>query len=307
MATPQASISNAEQQAAPQQVDRVDVRLPAFHPADPEFWFRLIELQFDSHKITRDMTKFSHVCGVLDDRYLYQVRDIIADPPAQEPYNALKNAIIERFTQSQETKTERLLDMEDIGDRKPSEFLRHLRYLAGQTVTDEFLRVLWTKRLPANVQAFLTLQQNNTLEQAAELADKLMKIGISSQVAAVQRPQPSPAPESTQVSQTLNDNLIQFIHSSQAEMASLRQELAALRFGQQYLQPRENQYVAQPSRFQPRPRPRSRSRPRPQLPSTNPVPPEGTTPICWYHATFGARARQCQQPCSFSGNEVARR
>ena len=65
----------------------------------------------------------------------------------------------------------RLLEREELGDRKPSCFLRHLRGLAGPVVPDDVLRPLWLGRLPVETQKILASQTSSTLDNLASLAD----------------------------------------------------------------------------------------------------------------------------------------
>ena len=51
-----------------------------------------------------------------------------------------------------------LLMHEEMGDRRPTQFLCHLRTIAGPSVPPDFLRTLWINRLPPNVQAIIATQ-----------------------------------------------------------------------------------------------------------------------------------------------------
>ena len=117
----------------------------------------LVESSFAASGVTSDATKFGYVVGALDPRYAGEVRDIILNPPVTDAYGKLRQEFIKTLRSTQEQKTRRLLEHEEIGDRKPSQFLRHLQGLAGNTVTDEVLRTLWMGRLPAAMQAILAL------------------------------------------------------------------------------------------------------------------------------------------------------
>jgi hypothetical protein len=61
-----------------------------------------------------------------------------------------------------------------MGDRKPSQFLRHLCRLALD-VPDSLLRSLWTSRSPTNVQATLVCHPDASLDSAAEYADRIIE------------------------------------------------------------------------------------------------------------------------------------
>jgi hypothetical protein len=57
----------------------------------------------------------------------------------------------------------------EIGDRKPSQFLRQLRTLLPD-VPDDFLRTIWSSRLPSNIQAILAFhpEDSTALPQGIE-------------------------------------------------------------------------------------------------------------------------------------------
>lgn len=98
--------------------------------------------------ITTDTTKFYYDMSQLETKYAIEVQDIFTNPPDKDKYETLKTELINRLSASQGKRIRQLLEQEEIGDRSPSQFLRHMRRLAGTTVTDEFLRTLWASRLP---------------------------------------------------------------------------------------------------------------------------------------------------------------
>lgn len=121
-------------------IDRVAIKIPPFWAHYPELWFRQVENQFALSGITSDDTKFHYITGNLKARYAADVRDILFNPPVTRRYQLLKTELIRRLGTSQEKKLRQLLEHEEIGDRKPSQFLRHLRGLAGTAVPDELLK-----------------------------------------------------------------------------------------------------------------------------------------------------------------------
>lgn len=152
-------------------IDRVATKIPPFWVHDPELWFRQVESQFTLAGITNDNTKFNYIAGNLEVRYAADIRDIMLDPPATGRYQFPKTELIRRLGTSQEKKSRQLLEHEEIGDRKPSQFLRHLRGLAGTAVPDELLKTIWLGRLPTSMQAILVTQTEAGLDKMAELAD----------------------------------------------------------------------------------------------------------------------------------------
>ncbi|XP_025835838.1 uncharacterized protein LOC112906234 [Agrilus planipennis] len=157
-------------------VNRVAFRVPSFIPADPELWFAMVESSFANAKVTTDATKFSCVIEALEPRYALEVRDIIVNKPERDAYEILKAELVKRLSTSQEQKTRRLLEMEELGDRKPSQFLRHLKGLAGSTVPESMLRTLWFARIPTSMQAILAAHRDLSLEKLADLADSIMDL-----------------------------------------------------------------------------------------------------------------------------------
>ncbi|CAK1593602.1 unnamed protein product [Parnassius mnemosyne] len=162
------------------EVFKVGVRVPPFWPEEPEIWFAQVEGQFAISGITSDFTKFSYVIGQLDHQFSKEVKDIIINPPASDKYIKLKTELIKRLSTSHEKKVKQLLMHEELGDRKPSQFLRHLQSLAGPQVPDDFLQTIWTSRLPRSIQTVLAAQPSASLEVLADLADRIQDIVPSS-------------------------------------------------------------------------------------------------------------------------------
>ncbi|XP_023314763.1 uncharacterized protein LOC111693661 [Trichogramma pretiosum] len=186
------------------QVHRVAVRLPTFWLDKPAVWFAQAEAQFALDNITTELTKYYHVISQLDGRAAAEVEDIITNPPVIESYTHLRQQLIDRLSSSEEQRVRQLLHDEELGDRKPSQFLRHLKSLAGPTpLQPNLLRHLWLRRLPPHVQTVLTTRPELSLEQLSDLADKIVEISPLFSVHAVEH-------DSEQVSLT-NDSLIDAI------------------------------------------------------------------------------------------------
>jgi hypothetical protein len=64
----------------------------------------------------------------------------------------------------------------EMGDRRPTQFLRHLRTLAGPSVLSDFLRTFWTNRLPPNIQAIIATEAQVALDYVAQLEDKIAEV-----------------------------------------------------------------------------------------------------------------------------------
>lgn len=246
-------------------VFRVGVKLPPFWPDEPAVWFAQVEGHFMLSRISDDKTKFYYIVSQLEHRYAAEVKDIIISPPPGCSYDTLKTELIKRLSQSREKEVKQLLTHEELGDRRPSQFLRHLRHLAGSEVPEEFLKSIWTSRLPPHVQTAIASQPRSDLNSLADLADAVMDIVQTTPMAA-----------STATANNIN------LETMSRQIAELTRKVEALSTSNRRSRP--------PDRKQ-----RNRSQTRSQSNYRR-------YPQCWYHSKFGAKARKCQKPCDFSEN-----
>ncbi|KAK5640931.1 hypothetical protein RI129_009478 [Pyrocoelia pectoralis] len=255
---------------------RITFALPPFWPEQPAAWFAQIEGQFVLNGVTEDAKKYYLVTGSLDFRYVSEVLDIIVSPPAENKYEKIKKELIERLSTSQEKKTRQLLEFEELGDRKPSQFLRHLRGLAGNAMPDELLRTIWISRLPGYVQAILATVAAQPLDDAARLADQVCETWSKNSIAAYNAIPTPPVPE-VRADATNNPFDVSAIALQLAAISSRLERLE-----QNGRQNRNNNYRRRSS---------SRSRTREHNPD-----------YCFYHDRFGSKAHKCKEPCSFQKN-----
>ncbi|XP_068626212.1 uncharacterized protein [Battus philenor] len=167
-------------------LNRVAVKVPPFYAAKPKLWFATLESQFVLANITSDATKYHHAVSQLEPQYAEIVENIVEGPAATNKYETLKNELIKRLSASRERQVQQLLHHEELGDSKPSQFLRRLKSLAGSGVPDDLLRTLWASRLPSSVQPIIASQAKMTLDEVAELADQVLDVvSPTSQVAGI--------------------------------------------------------------------------------------------------------------------------
>ncbi|KOX81320.1 hypothetical protein WN51_12308 [Melipona quadrifasciata] len=139
-----------------------------FRADQAEMWFRYAEVKFFLCDIKDDLTKYNCIVKSLSLRQIDEVADIIQHPPETNRYDTLKRAIFRRLAVSQSQKTQE----KDMGNRTPSQFLRYIRTQAGEGVSDEFLRTLWTNRLPSKTRAIVAAS-NAPLDELAAIADHI--------------------------------------------------------------------------------------------------------------------------------------
>ena len=121
---------------SPAQVNATAVKLPSFWQGNPEVWFRQVESVFATRNpaITTQDTKFEYVIQALDNNTAERVQNIILDPP-ENPYDGTKTALIRAFGKTQAEKDQTLLGLNGLGDRKPSELLKHMQNLNADPAT----------------------------------------------------------------------------------------------------------------------------------------------------------------------------
>ena len=86
-------------------------------------------------------------------------------PPDGNPRDVLKATLIERVFLSKRCKIHQFLHAEQLGDRKPSQLLRRLQQLSGNSESD--LRELFLQRLPSHVQVGLLSHPGKPLAELA--------------------------------------------------------------------------------------------------------------------------------------------
>jgi hypothetical protein len=238
----------------------VDVRLPPFWPDRPAIWLAQAEAQFDLAGITRQKKKFNYVVSQLHQQHASEVEDIITAPPEHEPYDRLKAELVRRVSTSREQRVRQLLSHEEMGDRKPSQFLRHLKGLAPD-VPDDVLRMIWASRLPQHDQAILAGHTEGSLDSASHLADRICEV--------------APQPTTASVSPSTHDNASALLES----IEELSRQVASLRATHARISPLSSSLSSDNHR------------------STTPGNSPTRHDICWYHKRFGDDARNCSPPC----------
>lgn len=273
-------------------IGRDKIRLPDFYEVNPEIWFARVEAQFKLAKVVSEQTRYDILVSQVDLKVLTQVWDLVNTTPTAQPYSTLKSAIIDRFSESEQRRLNRLLDKAEVGDRKPSHFLNELRTLARgsgadqrQLVDENMLKTLWIGRLPENVRAILSASDTNDLRKLASLADKIMEVSVpSNNVYATMSTNPA--------SSTANNPVLSCLPSSScdctAAINALTQQFKAFKQGRSYEREPGNR------------RERSKSRNRDRTPANRDRTPANDDPdLCWYHQVHGKEAKNCRAGCNF--------
>ncbi|KAH8022158.1 hypothetical protein HPB51_022291 [Rhipicephalus microplus] len=132
-----------------------------------------------------------HVSDVADD-----LADILASPHPSHPYDTLKTAINSRKSQSEHSRLQQLITATELGDRRPSQLLRHMRELLGGPSApqeEKLLRELFLQRIPQSIVPVLVAAGDVPVDTLAEMADRVADYSRAHSLNAVTTPPPATA------------------------------------------------------------------------------------------------------------------
>lgn len=244
-------------------ISRVTVKVPPFWATQPQIWFAQIESQFEICGITTDVTKFNTIVGNIESSVLTQVTDAVLSPPEKEKYENLKKAIIERYSDSEQSRMRKLLSDVDLGDKKPSQLYNELRQLGGDKINADFLKNIWLQRLPPSVQAILVSIKGET-SVLTSVADSVMETGGYNRVQKISVTAGSSSSNTTKPSSTIEAKIDELTQRFDKLERSHSRSRARSSSNKRYSRSREN------------------------------------STFCWYHRKFGEKATKCNQSdCTF--------
>jgi cleavage and polyadenylation specificity factor subunit 1 len=190
--------------ARPTTVSTVTVKLPQFWAANPRAWFVQAEASFRRHSVTASQTKYDHLLTALPETVIVRVMDLVESmgDGAFQPYEALKDRLVGKFTMSRWARINKLIDLPDIGDRRPSDLMDEmLALLPPQETPGDLFLGMFLRRLPVHMREKLGSSEFEGAREMAELADQMWDARggeaatmSASITAAVSNRQPSRSP-----------------------------------------------------------------------------------------------------------------
>lgn len=274
-----------EQQQQHNDLGRINVRIPAFWPEHPELWFIQLEAQFALQRVTSEITRYRWVIANLEPRYATEILDLITSPPENNPYSTIRLALITRLTESRQARLHQLLAGQELGDRRPSQMLRHLRSI-DSTVPENIVRTVWLDHLPEAVRTVVTTQMEMPADQLGQIADSVFDVVGGVRLAAVSNQRAdlqnnNNRPGIIQTTPVPNDN-----RSFNPQVSAIERQVAELTR-------QVTAFIAHDRRF-------NRSQPKPKAAQQNSN--NGNNGrLCWFHFRFRERARKCIEPCNWTG------
>ena len=131
-------------------------------------WFTKVEAQFGTKAITQNQTKYCYVVSALDINTANEVQSILINPPARNKYDTLKSALIKTFGKSQVQKDAELLNLNGLGDKRPTAFMHKSNALNDDP--QSLKRELFLSNLPADIRSILARHSIADTEELAKAA-----------------------------------------------------------------------------------------------------------------------------------------
>ena len=183
-----------------------------------------------------------------------------------------------KYTDSKQERIRKVINDNDMGDRKPSTFLQELKLKASGDFTEERLKNIWLQRLPVNVQSVLATKNDIELDTLAQMADRIHEVTTTTNINAI-------STKNSQAQRTSEE--IEHLLSSVEVLKTKIEQISTHNYGKN--RETQNDY-RNPNKTPPRPRQG-----------------EGNQPYyCWYHQQFGNKARRCTKPCSYRSERQVR-
>ena len=241
------------------------------------------------------------------------MRDVLLQPFRSHKYESLKSILIERRGLTTPERVNKVISGKRMGSDIPSRFLRRLQKAAGSgpraVVGKAVIRQAFIRQMPTR--AHLATQPDSaTLESLAMLADR----ALASETDVEESKQ---GVAEIKVDETTK--LVGLLENLSKRLKKLETATAAEKKRNQGRGRANNHYAprptfipnAQATEFVPN-KPGSfnnaQQHTRPYVPPQNAPPPQNnvaqptdtaTAQVCYYHQTFGKKARLCSEPCSY--------
>ena len=258
--------------AAEARVSAVSVKLPPFWPDKVKLWFAQAEAQFVIRGITVEQTRFAHVVSMLDSKSAEFAMDIIESPPPDDPYSTLKKRLTGAFAISDDEKAARLLEMDGLGDKTPSQCLSAMLMLVPDGQEPGFLfRKVFLRLLPEEVQTHLA-QTSKVGTKATDLRELALEAD-------------------------------KFFASTGSRISSITETGVHVGPGQEHNSvnavSRRPNFPAAGARNRDGTTRRGKTSRGPAMEDWPTLP-----GLCKYHSRYGAEARNCTQPCKLGSTPI---
>jgi hypothetical protein len=253
------------------------IKLPPFWHNSPAAWFQTVEAQFVVRGVPDPIDRYYVVMAALSEQQSELVSNVLDEEPTAESYQLLKAALLSSHTLTPYQMVDKLVNLEPLGGRKPSQLMAAMQKLRPPR-DEHFFIYHFLQRLPKEVRILLAHEDFSNTRKLAEKADSLMAIhqahapdvtasrdGRKKNRGGNRRCSRSPSP--------LSQHHIHFSQSRAASHAASRTaSRAASRDGRKKNRGGNRRCSRSPS------------------------------PFCHYHIRYGDKARNCVDPCAWPDN-----
>ena len=150
-------------------------------------------MQFHLRAITADETKYYYVLAALDQETVNRLLDLIANPPVENKYTALKERLTVTLGLSKRERVSRLLHFRPLGDTKPSALMDEMLALLGDHSPCFLFEQLFLERLPEDIRIQLVDIKTENLRELAQQADALWQCRDMESINGIQRRRTRPS------------------------------------------------------------------------------------------------------------------
>nr|XP_010779194.1 PREDICTED: uncharacterized protein LOC104953860 [Notothenia coriiceps] len=131
------------------------VKLPEFWEHAAEAWFAHVEAHFACKHLHDEELRYYHVVASLGVSTSASLVGFIAAPPRLGKYEAIKALLLKTFGLSTRERARQIMDIQGLGDGKPSQLMEKMLSLLGGEDTQILFMEMFLQHLPPRVQTAL--------------------------------------------------------------------------------------------------------------------------------------------------------
>lgn len=279
--------------------------LPHFTGENVSHWIKLCEYAFKTYNVTDVNHKVYLLFRALPSDMQLELGSLL-DSNDDDKFSKLKERLVKLTAIPTQRRLEKLLGEAELGDRKPSAFLRHLRELAGTDECDaKLLRSIFLSRLPRNISQILAPMSGESLDAIAESADKIYEFMPQHSYNSNSRNYASTISDVSQLPfgiSTLQETSRSFASCTKSivdAISGLQNQISNM---QTTLTTNITNLQASVNSLQSSLNNRNRSFGRSSDRNKYAAKQTRDSQLCYYHNKFRDAATKCNMPCSWQGN-----
>jgi hypothetical protein len=222
----------------------------------------MAEAHFTLRRVTDPIEKFLVIVTALAEQQADRVKHIIEREATATSYEELRTALVASHTMTPFQQVDRLMNMESLGYKKPTELLAEM--VKFRPASDHhFFAYLFLQRLPKEVRVLLAREDCEDMQALAEKADGLMALHTHNgqDVAAVSADRPVVAAAAA----TDDEDFVTAVSKGGKKQSKQKKNFK-----------RQQNFGKQRKEFE-----------------------SLQSPLCYFHVRFGDKAHRCEEPCAW--------